>query len=101
MTSKELIEKFRREIEMLDGMGYPCDNSEQEVGYHLALYEVGRFLDTLSVEEKPTNLEQELEKWRHEHFGGERDGHYSGEYLERSSQIDLARHFYELGQNAK
>ncbi|MCR5352382.1 MAG: hypothetical protein K6E35_07840 [Bacteroidales bacterium] len=41
-------------------------------------------------------LEKAVEDWRHDHFGGKRDGHYSGEYLERSSQVDLARHIAEL-----
>ena len=41
-------------------------------------------------------LEKELESWRHEHFQGKRDGDYSGEYLERESQLSIARHFYSL-----
>lgn len=58
------------------------------------------FLDTLEEKsEIPTNLdlEKELESWRHNHFEGKRDGHYSGEYLERSSQLDIARHFAQWG----
>ena len=58
------------------------------------------FLDTLP-EQPEVDLEKELDQWRHEHFAGERDGHYSGEYLKRSSQLDIARHFYELGLNAR
>jgi len=46
-------------------------------------------------------LEKELDKWRHQHFDGARDGHFSGEYLERESQIDLARHFAEWGAEQK
>ena len=57
MTNKELIDKIRQEIETLDGVDYPCDNSEQEVGYHLALDEVGRFLDSLSVEDDREGIE--------------------------------------------
>lgn len=39
------------------------------------------------------DIEKELDNWRHIHFRGRRDGKLSGEYLERSSQLDLARHF--------
>lgn len=46
-------------------------------------------------------LEEELNQWRHKHFRGKRDGDYNGEYLERESQLDIARHFYELGLNAR
>ena len=47
------------------------------------------------------DLEKELDTWRHEHFHGKRDGHFSGEYLERSSQLALARHFFNLRLNSK
>lgn len=46
-------------------------------------------------------IEKELEKWRHEHFSGKRDGQYNGEYLERESQLSLARHFAEWGAKNK
>lgn len=59
-----------------------------------------QYIDTFP-EQPEVDLEKELDQWRHEHFAGERDGHYNGEYLERSSQLDLARHFYELGLNTR
>lgn len=68
------------------------------------LLTVAEFIDSLQeepVELKDVDFEKELEQWRHEHFSGKRDGHYSGEYLERSSQLDLARHFYNLRLNAR
>ena len=37
---------------------YPCDNSEQNIGYHCALYEMQDFLNNLEVKE--VNLEKEL-----------------------------------------
>ena len=52
---------------------------------------------TLEIEEPCEGLEEELDKWRHEHFHGKRDDHFSGEYLERTSQIELARHFAQWG----
>jgi hypothetical protein len=47
------------------------------------------------------DLEKELSQWRHKHFRGKRDDYYSGEYLERESQLDIAHHFYELGLNTR
>lgn len=59
-------------------------------------------LDWLEGQKVPeVDLEKELDAWRHNHFKGKRDGHYSGEYLERTSQLDLARYFFELRKNAK
>ena len=56
-------------------------------------------LDTL--ETKEVDLEKEVNNWRHNHFHGKRDKDASGEYLERVSQLDLAKHFFELGLKAK
>ena len=57
------------------------------------------FLDTLSQEKPSEDLKEELDRWRHHHFAGERDGLYSGEYLLRDSQLDIARHFAEWQKN--
>ena len=57
------------------------------------------FLDTLEVRE--VDLEAELNTWRHNHFHGRRDKKASGEYLERVSQLGLAKHFFELGLKAQ
>ena len=43
------------------------------------------------------DLEKELDTWRHNHFHGRRDKEASGEYLERISQLELAKHFFKLG----
>lgn len=53
------------------------------------------------VEQPDVDLEKELAQWTHKHFRGKRDGDYNGEYLERESQLGIARHFYELGLNAR
>lgn len=56
---------------------------------------------TMDEQEQPeVNFEEILDEWRHDHFNGKRDGHYSGEYLERTSQMDLARYCFELGKNS-
>ena len=46
---------------------------------------------------KEVDLEKEVNNWRHKHFHGRRDKEADGEYLERVSQLDLAKHFFELG----
>ncbi len=58
-----------------------------------------RYKENLEVKE--VDLEKELDIWRHNHFHGRRDKDASGEYLERSSQLDIAKHFFELGLKAK
>lgn len=52
------------------------------------------------LEAKEVDLEKELESWRHNHFHGKRDREASGEYLERTSQLNLAKYFFELGLTA-
>ena len=56
------------------------------------------FINNLEVKE--VDLEKEIESWRHNHFHGRKDKEASGEYLERVSQLDLAKHFFELGLKA-
>ena len=58
------------------------------------------FLDTLEV--KGVDLEKELIEWHKEHF--KKDGTFigmSGFYLTNSSQMDIAKHFFELGLKAR
>lgn len=59
-----------------------------------------RLSEYLLQEQPEVDFEEILDKWRHDHFNGKRDGHYSGEYLERNSQMDLARYCFELGKNS-
>lgn len=56
-------------------------------------------IDTFEVKE--VDLEKELNDWRHNHFHGRRDKEASGEYLERVTQLEIARHFFELGLKAQ
>ena len=60
-----------------------------------------RIITSLQQEQPEVGLEKELEQWRHEHFRGKLDGNYMGDYLERSSQLELARHFWNKGYNAR
>ena len=58
------------------------------------------FIDTLEVKE--VDLEKELIEWHKKHF--KKDGTFigmSGFYLTNNSQMDIAKHFFELGKNAK
>ena len=61
-----------------------------------ALNDTNSFLNTLEVKE--VDLEKELIKWHKEHF--KKDGTFigmSGFYLTNNSQMDIAKHFFELG----
>ena len=60
-----------------------------------ALVRLRYFIETLEVRE--VDLEKELNDWRHNHFHGRRDKDANGEWLERISQLELAKHFFELG----
>lgn len=64
------------------------------------LKEPNKYNPDAILQEPEVDLEKELDAWRHEHFRGRRDNKFSGEYLERKSQLDLARHFYELGRQS-
>jgi hypothetical protein len=65
---------------------YPCDNSEQDIGYHCALYEMGDFLNSLKV--KDVDLEEEVDllikssTWA---------------MANREDFLRVAKHFFELG----
>lgn len=113
--SKETLQKWfsKRDLEELTAKGFTI--SEFEVVGHKKISDfeyiftrdniIGRkYLNVSDIypqEQPEVDLEKETDQWRHKHFKGKRDGHYSGEYLERESQLDLARHFYELGLNAR
>ena len=65
-------------------------------GKYTALESFRKYIDTFEVKE--VDLEKELIEWHKEHF--KKDGTFigmSGFYLTNSSQIDIAKHFFELG----
>lgn len=67
-------------------------------GKYTALESFEDYINTLEVKEvEGIDLEKELDMWRHNHFHGKRDKDASGEYLKRGSQLDIAKHFFELG----
>ena len=86
------------EIEKRKGM---CDNHYGDYwnGCYNTFTDILSFIDPLEVKE--VDLEVELNNWRHNHFHGRRDKDANGEYLERISQLELAKHFYELGLKAQ
>ena len=89
------IEKWR------DKAKEKYNESTYSMGRCDALAEFRNHIVSLQQEQPEVDLEKELYEWRHKHFKGKRDGDHSGEYLERESQLDLARHFYELELNAR
>lgn len=94
-NNMELIEKIRAEVERLKGyyrITNPYDKRAIRVCENLL-----SFLDTLEAQEPEMDLVEELDAWRRDHLNGKRDGHYSGEYLTRSSQLEIARHFAAWG----
>ena len=78
-----------------------CDGLEEKEPIDGVLYAAACGIKN-SEKEQPVceGLEEELDKWRHKHFHGKRDNYYAGEYLERTSQLSLARHFYNLGRGS-
>ena len=86
------------EIERLKQKNNESENV-YDFGTEHALKSILSFLDTLEVKE--VDLEKEVNNWRHEHFHGRRDKEADGEYLERVSQLDLAKYFFELGLKAQ
>ena len=72
--------------------------SAEAQGEYNALSKLESFLDTLEVKEVDADLEKKLIKWHKEHF--KKDGTFigmSGFYLTNSSQMDIAKYFFELG----
>lgn len=67
-----------------------------EDGYYCGLYKAENIIDTLEV--KKVNLQEEVRKWQQKHFEGigyVLDG--SGGWIGRTSLLDIAEYFFELG----
>lgn len=95
------IETIRKEIERLNNMEYPCDTSEQSTGFYDALERLEQFLDTLP-EEKPVDLEKEIDDYISKHFYGSGTiGFLSNRNKDYPTGYDIAltaRHFFNLGK---
>ncbi len=90
-----IVAEIERQLKETD-KGFPNDHN---IGRYDACKRMISFINSLEVKE--VDLEKELESWRHKHFHGRRDDKgAAGEWLERTSQLDIAKHFFELGLNA-
>ena len=94
-----LIDKDALVAEIESLRKYYIEKGDYDNGWNFALDKILSLIDTLEVKE--VDLEKEVNNWRHEHFHGRRDKEADGEYLERVSQLDLAKHFFELGLKAQ
>ena len=86
-------------IEKIDALlddEFRCNSYDEATGFQNALTLIREFLDTIEVGVVDL-VEVELNTWRHNHFHGRRDIEASGEYLKRNTQLELAKHFFELG----
>lgn len=90
--AKKYIDAVRlcAKIEELEGLEYPCDNSEQNVGFGNALDRVSDIIASLQQEQPSEDLEKEIDKT----FSECTDG-YNFDWDR------LALHFYELGKQSK
>ena len=91
---KEEIERLDNKYRELRVSGTTQQAKESDLVVHVLL-QISNFIDSLPEESASEDLEEEVNNWRHNHFHGRRDKDASGEYLERESQLDLARHFAE------
>lgn len=83
-------DRLRAEIEELEGLEYPCDNSEQNVGFGNALDRVSDIIDSLQQEQMEVDFASEIEA------ASKRYPEVSYAKLSR-----IAKRFYELGKNSK
>ena len=76
--------------------------SEAMLKGSLGAYEsIESFITSLQQEQPEVDLEKEVDEWRDKNFDKHQDFILSGVNVTRKSQIELARHFYELGPNAR
>ena len=73
--------------------------SAEAQGEYNALSKLESFLDTLEVKE--VDLDKEVIDWWNAHYSSKAytfEG-YTGHYIENSTLIDIAKHFFELGMS--
>ena len=101
--AESIIDTLEVKEEILDKEGKTklmkkCVHKAYKRGYDMGVLKT---INEMNHNIKDVDLEKECDNWRHNHFHGRRDKAASGEYLERNSQLDLARHFFELGLRAQ
>lgn len=104
MTNNEIIQTIINEIERRikiqdDWIAKGLQGENLAIAVREELKQLLSTIPTIESEKpiEQEKLEEALDKWRHDHFHGKRDDHFSGEYLERKSQLDLAYHFAKWG----
>ena len=96
---EEMKAKYNQERDEEDFPNHSDGNGMYWSGVFACLKEISFFVDHLEVKE--VDLEKELIEWHKEHF--KKDGTFigmSGFYLTNNSQMDIAKHFFELGLKA-
>ena len=97
-----LVAEIKKKEKYAQTLGDNAINSSMQQfydGMKQGCVDILSFIET--VETKEVDLEKELDTWRHNHFHGRRDIFANGEYLERVSQLDIAKYFFELGLKTK
>lgn len=88
-------EKLKAEIKRLEEMDYPCDTYEESVGFYYALDCIKSFIDSHQQEQPEVDLEKEIERIV------ENEERFMKFQVKEQLIKYVARHFYELGLNAR
>lgn len=89
------------EIEKLESRFQNGSDEDYADGYHYSLKLVKRILDTIEVKE--VDIEKQVIDWWNAHYSSKAytfEG-YAGHYVENSTLIEIAKHFFELGLKAQ
>ena len=93
-----LIAKIKAEVEKKTHGEQGYSSGDAECGYRDCARDILSFLNT--IETKEVDIEKEVIDWWNAHYSSKAytfEG-YTGHYLENSTLIEFAKHFYELGQ---
>ena len=85
---------IRKELASIEFMGVNDARDSETIARHF--YELGK--QSGSSEKPSEGLEEEIKSWHKRHFKSRNAwDDYSGHYLDKNSQLDLARHFAQWG----
>ena len=104
IDAERLREELQKPKTELKVGNYYLDNSEQAVGYENALIDFELLIDSLQQEQPDVDLDADIEmEWDSFNKHLAEYGNESEEvvWLNWYSFNDIARHFYELGLNAR